>query len=233
MQDVRNKLKDFFKDLKFSEEEHKYTVNGEVIKLSVSSKIKEFYTPFDTEKISAKVAEKTGENQQDIKNKWKQISKEACEHGTEVHLFGELYPFDRTLIPNNPKEEAIKKFWDELPKYIIPVYVELRMYHKIKMYAGTADIILYNTLTGKYIIADYKTNKDLFKNYKEQKLLYPFQDYLETPLNKYQIQLNFYQILLEQVEGIEVSHRRVIWLLPDGNYKLYDCEDLRDKLEFY
>ena len=57
------------------------------------------------------------------------------------------------------------KFWRDLPTYIIPVFTELQMYHLKKMYAGTADIILFNTKTEKYIIADYKTTKDLFKKF--------------------------------------------------------------------
>jgi hypothetical protein len=99
------------------------------------------------------------------------------------------------------------------------------------MYAGTADIILYNTKTDKYIIGDYKTNKDLFKNYKGKKMLLPFNGLLDCPLSKYKLQASYYQILLEQMEGVEVEERWVIHLLPDGTYKVHKPEDLTDKLK--
>ena len=58
------------------------------------------------------------------------------------------------------------------------------------MFGGTADIILYNTKTNKYIIADYKTNEDLFKNFKGKKLNGVFSKHLENGYNKYQIQFS-------------------------------------------
>ena len=99
------------------------------------------------------------------------------------------------------------------------------MYHKEELYAGTADGTLYNTITGKYILIDYKTNIDIFKNYKGQTMLAPFEHLLDSPFNKYQIQLSYYQILLEQISGIEVSSRKLVWLRPTGEYELYDTEN--------
>ena len=90
------------------------------------------------------------------------------------------------------------KFWNELPPHIIPIIAEARMYHKEFLYAGTPDFLLYNTLTGKYIILDYKTNIDIFKNYNNQKMLAPFEHLLDSPvLPALQISLPFssYQII--------------------------------------
>ena len=96
--------------------------------------------------------------------------------------------------------------------------------------AGTADIILYNTKTNKFIIADYKTNIDLFKNYKGKKMLIPFQDKLDMPFSKYELQLSFYQNLFEQC-GYEVEDRKIIWLREDGTFEVYKTEDLTEKLK--
>ena len=90
--------------------------------------------------------------------------------------------------------------------------------------AGTADIILYNTKTNKFILADYKTNEDLFKNFKGKKLLAPFDNLLENSFNKYQLQLSMYQLLFEQC-GYEIESRRVIWLKPDGSFENLKTED--------
>jgi len=104
------------------------------------------------------------------------------------------------------------------------------MYHFKHLFAGTADIILFDTKTQTYIIADYKTNKDLLKNYKGKTMLGPFSHLLDNPLNHYAIQLSYYQLLLEQV-GVKVSKRIIIWLGLDGNYQLFNTEDVTDILK--
>jgi hypothetical protein len=161
---------------------------------------------------------------------WLDINKESIERGHRVHSFGELYQFDRSLKPSCPQEEAIVKFWQEVPEHIIPVAAELRMYHFKELYAGTADIILFDTKTQTYIIADYKTNKDLYKNFKGKTMTGVFSHLLDCPLNHYVIQLSYYQILLEQV-GVQVGRRVIIWLGLDGNYTLIDTEDVRNLLK--
>jgi hypothetical protein len=46
------------------------------------------------------------------------------------------------------------------PEWIVPVGVEIKMYHKVFRLPGTADILLF-TKNQEYIIVDYKTNKRL------------------------------------------------------------------------
>lgn len=222
-------VKKYFDKLHFEESIHKYYVDGEPLKTSVSGVVGKFGKVFDSHNISLGVAKKEGRTQAEVLQEWKDISDKACDLGNEVHLFGEDYFSDRTLKPSNGFEEAIVKFWDSLPSFLIPAFPELQMYHFEKMFGGTADIILYNTKTGKFVILDYKTNKDLFKNFKGQTLLAPFDYLLDCPYNKYQIQLSLYQILLEQT-GVEVSSRKIIWLKPDGEFELYDAIDLTDEL---
>lgn len=230
MESIKKNILDFYRGLTFEEDlGHKYFVKGVPIGRSVSALIKDHSLPFNRDFLSKAVANKRGITQAEVLAEWDQTAKVAIERGKEAHLFGELYPFDRNLRPQSQFEVAIMKFWAELPPHIRPVVSELQMYHKEKMYAGTADLILYNVLTGKFIIGDYKTNKDLFKNFKGQKLTGRFNNFLDTPYNKYQLQLSYYQILLEQ-SGVEVSGRKLIWLLPDGNYNMYDCQDLTQYL---
>lgn len=218
-------FKDFFKDLTFIEESHRYFVNGKPLKLSVSGKYKKYHLPFDKNEKSLLVANREGRTQQSVLKDWDDISKKALDIGNKAHLFGELYAFNRSLKPKSKYDKAIVKFWKDLPEHIIVVATELQMYHKEFLYAGTADIILYNTKTGKYIIGDYKTNKDLHKNFAKQKLLGPFMNLLDTPLNKYQLQLSYYQILLEQIDNIVVSSRKIISLKDNGTYEIYNCND--------
>ncbi len=224
-QDVFNKKQhviNFFSELKFNEEKHIYNHKERQL-CSVSSAIKRYVEPFDAEKIAGFVAKKRGISKQAVLQEWDDKKKAACNKGHRVHSFGENYC--KGDVPTDGYEKAIVKFWDSIPEHIYPFLFELKMFSDKLGIAGTADIILYNTKTGKFIIADYKTNIDLFKNYRGKKLLKPFNGLLDNPFNKYQIQLSYYQYLFEQC-GFEVEDRKIIWLKPDGTYKSYKTENL-------
>lgn len=230
MEDLRKELLDNFKGLEFQEKEHKYFFEGNPIKTSVSGVIKKYVLPFDEYTISLRVAKRRNVSQDEVLKEWNNEKVRACNKGNDAHLFGELYPFDKQMQPKNKMQEAIVKFWNDLPEHVVPVIMELKMFHKQYMFAGTADIILYNTETKMFIIGDYKTNKDLFKNFKNKKMLGVFSDLLDCPFNKYQLQLSFYQILFEQT-GFKVSSRKIVWLLPDGTYKIYNTVNYTDILK--
>jgi hypothetical protein len=83
-----------------------------------------------------------------------------------------------------------------------------------------------------FVIFDYKTNKDLYKNFKEKKLLPPFHELLDMPCSLYKLQLSLYQLNLEQL-GFKVIGRRLIWLLPDGTYDKIPLESYSEKLKKY
>lgn len=224
-------INDFFTDIVFNEEGHRYYYKEKPISLSASTVYHRFIEPFDEREIAASISAKTGRSTNDIIQEWRKKSSEACDLGSSIHLFGENYALRRNLKPNNGYEQAIVNFWNTVPDFVKIASLEQIMYHFELDYAGTADIILYNEKTGKFIIGDYKTNANLFKNYKGKRMLKPFQNLLDMPFNHYQIQLSLYQMLLEQINGVEVSIRRLIWLLPDGNFKLLDTDDYTEILK--
>lgn len=233
IEDIKSK----YSKLQFNEEKHIYTVDG-VIYPSTSSLIKPFKNPFDQEKWSKRVAISEGKTQQEIKNRWKNISKESCDFGTAVHNFGEDYAQaivdgkKPKLVPLNKHEEAIVKFWSELPEYIVPLILELKMYSDVFKYAGTGDIILLDTRDNTLILGDYKTNKDLFKQYNNQKMRLGFHFLDDNPLGGYELQLSFYQMLLEE-RGYKVSNRVVVWLKKTGDYQLFFTGNHTQKLRTY
>ncbi len=96
--------------------------------------------------------------------------------------------------------------------------------------SGRSDVHGHNTLNNTLILGDFKTNEDLFKNFKGQRLLKPFNFLLDTPFSKYNLQLSYYQILLEQIPDIKVEKRKIIWLKPSGQYFTYDTEDYTELL---
>ena len=141
-------------------------------------KIKQFCRPFDSDGASRGTAFKTGRSQKEILAEWKDKADKACERGNKAHLFGEIYAFNREIRPSTQLDIAIMKFWQDLPPHIVPAFVELQMFHKEHLYAGTSDILLYNILSGKYIIADYKTNEDLFKKFQRPKIIRSFSKFI-------------------------------------------------------
>jgi hypothetical protein len=228
--ELLTKIQKPFSNLAFEEKKHKYYVEGQPINKSVSALIGEFYEHFDAKQVAPYSAAKMGLTTEEVLAHWAAINQESRDRGHRVHNFGEVYQFNRNLKPSCPQEEAIVKFWQDVPEHILPLAAELRMYHFKHLFAGTADIILFDTKTQTYIIADYKTNKDLLKNYMGKTMIGPFSHLLDNPLNHYVIQLSYYQLLLEQV-GVKVSRRVIIWLGLDGNYQLFDTEDVTDILK--
>ena len=228
MINIINNVKDFFKEINFNEETHTYTKDKKRL-TPVSYVLKNFVEEFDSDKMSALVAIKRGVSQSVILQEWEDNKNRACELGTKVHLFGELYCRDRSLKPTNGYEEAIVKWYKTVPNFIEPLFLELQMFSDALGIAGTADMIFYNKNTGKFSIRDYKTNVDLFKNYKGKKMLKPFDNLLDNPYNKYQLQLSLYQILFEQT-GYEIESRALVWIKPNGTYEVYKTEDYTKQL---
>ena len=219
--ELKDKVKKYFTGLEFDAGSHTYNCRGRALS-SVSSVVKRFSEPFDADKIAGFVARKRGITKEEVLAEWEAKKNNSCTQGTNVHLFGETYV--KGMRPTNGFESAIVRFWDSIPDHIQPFLFEIQMFSEELGIAGTADIILYNTKTNKFILADYKTNEDLFKNFKGKKLLAPFDNLLENSFNKYQLQLSMYQLLFEQC-GYEIESRRVIWLKPDGSFENLKTED--------
>jgi len=236
MIEIKDKLISIFNKLKFDSKSHTYTVDN-IIYPSVSGLIQDFYIPFDRHGKSLSVAARRGITQEEVLLEWDTKRDNACEFGTNVHDFGENYVIDGFVHQVEDKDltghhKALLKFWMELPDFIVPLMLELRMYHPVYGYAGTSDIILLDTRDNSLVIADYKTNEDLFKNFRGETMVNGFGHLLNNNYNKYQLQLSFYQILLEQT-GYRVSERLIIWLKPDGEYESLTATDYTKELVIY
>ncbi|MCJ8334908.1 MAG: hypothetical protein MJH10_11755 [Epibacterium sp.] len=221
-----------FKDLKIDKASHTYTLNGKVLP-SVSSKLGDFYKPFNPV-VAKYVARRDGKTEAQVLKEWKTGNTIAINKGHRVHDFAENWANGKLDYPRDDQEMGVIQWWLDKPDSWDLVQAELMAYSKTYSYAGTMDLLFLNRETGKYVIADWKTNKDLFKNYKKQKLLPPFQTWLDNPLNKYKIQLNYYQLCLEEL-GFEIERRVVVWLHPKKGklYQEFEVTDLTKRLKRY
>ena len=253
---IREKILDSFKDLVFDEGPHAYYWHGKKIP-SVSSVVESFSEKFDVDKMSAQCYEKYYNDPtskyykmtaEEIKSSWKKGNKDANTQGTLAHAFAEnamhymvgdydaIDPLFKDRIVDGKFEardgfeEAVVKFWNDLPDEYIPVAVENRMYamcgKEEPVYAGTFDLLMYSVVPGKegLVQFDWKTNKDLYKNFQEKKLLFPFSNLLDHPKNHYEIQQNCYENCLNEI-GLKVIGKRLIWIKRDGTYELVKLKE--------
>lgn len=150
------------------------------------------------------------------------------------------------LIPTRPKEESIIKFMNDLPSSYHLVLNEAKVYSGLnenaslnpkKRYCGTFDMLYWYDGEGDknksgFIILDYKTNKELEKEYSREVgkfLKEPFIDLYSEPKSIYTLQLSAYQIPLEDI-GLKVIGRRLIWLKDDGTYEKIPLIDVTHTL---
>jgi len=231
--EINEELKSKFSNLKFNEKKHEYYVDGRSL-TPVTNVAKKFSVEFDVEYHSRRIAERDGLTQDEVKKQWKEIGDNAADLGTNVHNFGERYVqavyFGEAIsvVPENNKENAIIKYWKSLPMFLYPVSTELRMYSEKYGYAGTCDVLLFNSLTGKFIIDDYKTNEKLFDDYNQT--MHPPFDYLpNNNFNIYQLQLSLYRIMLEDM-GYGIENTRIVWLKSDGSFEILQTNDFSKML---
>lgn len=230
---IRMELSEMFADLRFDEARHLYFVNGENYP-SVSKKLESHYEKFDKELWLPRCAEKEGIPIWELEKKWDDKRDAACDMGHDTHDFLEHYKPGLDYLADIPQKKAGIKFFKDYihcknPRYTI-IYRELRMIHRLFKFCGTTDILLWDNAEQCIVIADWKTNEDLFKTYGYLKA--PFDHFQSNPFNKYQLQFSYYQLMIMQSK-YKVSNRLLIYLDSEENYTLYPCIDLTKDLTEY
>ena len=225
---IRQQILASFSGLIFEPIHHKYMYEG--VSMTPVTKVVDSYSEeFDTELRAREYALRHGGDPSEIAAEWKAYGKERADLGTRVHLFAENYFYNHKITPSDGFERAVVKFWKEKPSHIIPVMSENRVFTKEYRYAGTSDNLFYDMKKRGLIITDYKTNKDIHKNFAGKRMLPPFHIMLDTPFNHYQIQLSMYQIPLEDI-GLRVLSRLVVWLKSNGTYEILKTTDYTKEL---
>lgn len=209
-----NDLLTMFNDLEFDNARHMYFVNGENYP-SVSKRLHDHCEEFDEEYWLERKAPQEKVSVEELRQRWHTKRDLACDKGHECHDFLEHFKPGMEHLADTPEKKAGVAFlmtfiYKDNPRYFI-ITQEFRMIHRLFKYCGTTDMLLWDSWTNTIIVADWKTNEDLFKTFGVLK--YPFKFLESNPYNKYQLQFSYYQMMVEQSK-YKVSQRWLIYLEP-------------------
>jgi hypothetical protein len=223
--------------LSFEEEDHIYTMNGRTDYPSVSKVLKKFYTEFPTEEAAYNKAGGDPIRQQELIEEWAAAGKYSTDMGSRVHfvLENELIKRNGTykqvrqpefkcdltqMMKGDNMIVAGKKYLDLMEERgAVLLDTEMVLGHPDLEYTGQPDkvwLIMNRSKTDfGIVITDWKSNKP--KNFVStkftKKMLHPFDEYDDTALGHYYVQLPLYgKLLLKMLEGTKY-----------GNLKLYGC----------
>jgi len=253
-------LDESFAHVKFFDKNHKYTINDEPAKTSVSSVLKKYEKEFEKEKIAANVARKNGLTVNEVLKDWDYKGSYSCHKGSEFHLFVENFlerkkiALDKdafiAFLANSTAiydENAVDNYYSEMASMIgnfINFYDWWKKDHIILKsefvvgdvksgICGTIDNLSYNKTTKKLVIFDYKTNKEIKKsNPWGEKLLPPFNHLQNCELVKYSFQIWLYKLIIERNSPFEVETGYVVWVSGKNDYQLFEILDVKKEAEY-
>jgi hypothetical protein len=242
--------------LTFVEEKHIYymkDVNGEIKSNfpSVSKLIKKFYRPFDAEGKSLQMSNGDPEAAKLLREQWKSAGDYSTNMGSRVHYELEMDVINRNgnykevrqpiftideeqEIKSNNMIKAGKEFINLMEERgAVLLDTEIVLGDNLLGYTGQPDKVWLMMNKEKndfgYVITDWKTNQP--KNFEVQyytgKLHPPFNDYHDTALGHYYLQLPFYgRLLVKMLEGTKYQDTKllggvIVLLKEDGSYQEY------------
>jgi ATP-dependent exoDNAse (exonuclease V) beta subunit len=204
-------MKELTNRVSFDEASHTYTNYKGSKYTSATTLIGKFKQPFDKKAVATAYAKKNGKTPQYWIDKWEEISKKACEKGTNFHKGKEshLLSLDGIVKEDRVIQVVdINKFTEPNIDYsTLPdgVYPELILWNHYWGVAGISDIII---IDGDYFdVDDYKTNKKIDKEsychpkYGHKMMKPPINHLMDCNYTHYALQLSLYAYMLEKLTG--------------------------------
>ena len=242
--------------LQFYEETHSYVMKDVYGNLkddypSVSKIIKNFYPVFEAEKMALRMSQGDVEKQKLLLEKWKFAGDYSTNLGSRVHYELEkeiinrnggfksvrqpIFECDDTQLEKSDRMISAGKSYIDLmeSRNVILLDTEIVLGDNELSYTGQPDKIwLVNNKENDdfgFIITDWKTNQ--VKNFEVQhytkKMYKPFDNYDDTSLSHYYLQLCFYaRLFLKMLKGTEYGDKKflggiIVLLKDDSTYKEY------------
>lgn len=179
--------------LTFREDTHQYFNERGEEYISATTFIKKFAPEFDQEGTAARVAAREGVTKEEISERWKQASEEACAYGTKIHLLMENYLKFGAVDPSySSMYKSLDKILGRDGKDRDYIRSEYKLHNDEYMIAGTADLIIDVSDT-EFLVGDFKTNKEIkFFDRFGGHLLEPVTHLSACNYNIYSLQLSLY-----------------------------------------
>ena len=209
------------KTIEFDPIEHKYSIDGKRL-TSVTEFIKTFFEPFDRDYWANYKAEEQNKTTEEILEQWKT----KRDWGSEVHGLIDNH-LKGNQKDNYPVEviEALK-FLELLPKGKIES--EIIVHSEELGLAGTIDVAI-ETPEG-VMLFDWKTTSNLRTENSYRQCKSPIAHLDDCNYNVYNLQLNLYKLLFEELYGKKVIEMGFVKLSGDGACEYYPVEDLSREL---
>lgn len=243
-------------NLSFVEEQHIYymkDIDGKIKNdfLSVSKLVKKFYEPFDAEAKSLQMANGDVVKQKQLLEQWKNAGDYSTNMGSRVH-----YELEKDLVERNDNYKKIRKPIFEIDQKqqiksdamikagrnflslmeergATLLDTEIVLGDPELAYVGQPDKVWLMETKNQdgygLVITDWKTNQP--KNFEvkpyTKKMFDPFQNYDDTALSHYYLQLPLYgRVLIKMLENTKYSDIKllgsvIVLLKEDGTFKEY------------
>jgi ATP-dependent exoDNAse (exonuclease V) beta subunit len=191
--------------VEFHPEPHHYLMEGHAL-TSVTKLIHRWFPEFDAENIAKRKAEREGGDFEALLSEWARKRDEAAAFGSKVHLMAETILQQKKddaadHLPVSEREQAYLAGVKEALKRISLGYdvveTEMIVFSPERMVAGTVDLLLRSRATGEYVVADWKTNKEIkFKAFGQESGSGPCAKLAHCNFNHYSLQTSAYGELL-------------------------------------
>lgn len=226
--------------IEFDEAAHVYTVAGRRTQ-SVTTVLKEIKPEFDAQRMSLRVARRTGRRQEQILAEWAEKGRVARDMGHEVHKhiedtirYSKQMEMNGVLppVPMRNETRAFNEWWAGAKESLSFLAAEYMVADTELGVAGTVDAFFESSKSGMRICMDWKTGKQ-FRCGRDSydDLLAPFEDLPNNEFHVYSLQCSIYRLIMERAGGEETGDPFILWLPPEGEAQYFRAMDLRDRVE--
>lgn len=163
--------------IEFHPGEHHYISEGEKL-TSVTTVIKRWFPQFDAEAVAKKKAAREGVAYEALLQEWERKRNDSANFGTKIHLMAELIlGAQDSRAADHLAEDAREKMYLSKVNEVLTrialgyefIETEKIVFSAERKVAGTVDLLLRSRATGEYVVADWKTNREIkYQGFREE-----------------------------------------------------------------
>lgn len=156
---------------------------------------------------------------------WKAGSDTSKTKGTKYHKY--LENAWNNKYDTHDRIEVLDNIIKVLSSQYIPIKLEWVVADFDNRIAGQLDGFFYDIKNEKYVILDYKTDKEIKYFNRFETFMPPLEFLSDCNYNKYTLQLNMYKHCIEKYLDITIGSMIIVWIKPDG-FELINIPESQD-----